>query len=250
MKTKIKKNSFSSIIPIAVFIFIWQILAYSANTPLFPTPGKVGIEFISLLKNGILLENLLSSLWRVTIGFLLGSIVGIITGILMGSNKIIEKSLQPLISILYPIPTLGWLPLLIIWIGINNRLPITLIFICAFFPVTYNTLTGIKEVKEEYIKSAKVLGASQKYTLRKVVIPMALPNIFSGLRQESGMVWRTVIAAEMFAVPNGIGSLLINAESLIRVDIIMVCLGVLSFMCFIFDRSFIYIENKMISEWR
>jgi|SRR6056297_221401 len=250
MKIKIKNYNLVSIIPIAVFLIIWQILGFIAKTPLFPTPGKVVIEFLNLLKSGDLIINLLDSLWRVVAGFVLGSLLGILTGISMGSNKIIEKSLQPLISMLYPIPTLGWLPLLVLWIGINNRLPIILIFICAFFPVTYNTLTGIKEVKEEYVKSAKVLGASKKYTLRKVIIPMALPNIFSGLRQESGMVWRTVIAAEMFAVPSGIGSLLINAESLIRVDIIMVCLGVLSFMCFIFDRAFIWIENKIIGEWR
>src|SRR6056297_673435 len=250
MKIKFKENNMISVVPIAVFIIIWQILGYAAQTPLFPTPVKVVFEFFNLLKNGVLISSLLASLWRVVVGLVLGSIAGIITGILMGSNKIFEKSLQPILSILYPIPTLGWLPLLILWIGINNKLPITLIFICAFFPVTYNTLTGIKEVKEEYIKSAKVLGASSKYTLKEVIIPMALPNIFSGLRQESGMVWRTVIAAEMFAVPSGIGSLLINAESLIRVDIIMVCLGVLSFMCFIFDRTFIWIENKIIGEWR
>jgi NitT/TauT family transport system permease protein len=168
----------------------------------------------------------------------------------MGLNKVVERSLSPLISVLFPIPTLGWLPLLMLWIGINEALPVTLIFICAFFPVAYNTLTGIKGVKEEYIKAARTLKASSWFILRHVIIPMALPNIFTGLRLEAGMVWRTVIAAEMFAISTGIGSLLINAESLIRVDVILVCLVVLSLMCTCFERIFLWLENKTTGAWR
>jgi NitT/TauT family transport system permease protein len=137
-----------------------------------------------------------------------------------------------------------------LWIGINEALPVTLIFICAFFPITYNTLTGIKEVKSEYIVAAKTLGASPWYIVRHVILPMASPNIFTGLRLEAGMVWRTVIAAEMFAIPTGIGALLMNAESLIRVDVIMVCLVVLSLMCFAFERMFLWVENRVTGAWR
>jgi len=250
MKRKISKNNLLYFAPVGIFLALWEISGYVVQTPLFPPLSKVTVEFCSLLSNGILLKSLGASLCRVLIGYTLGSIAGLAVGALMGVNKIVERSLQPLISVLFPIPTLGWLPLLMIWIGINEVLPVTLIFICAFFPVAYNTLTGIKEVKEEYIKTARTLGASRWYILRHVIVPIASPSIFTGLRLEAGMVWRTVIAAEMFAIPTGIGTLLANAETLIRVDIIMVCLVVLSVMCSIFERVFLWLENRATGAWR
>lgn len=250
MKRKIAMNDVFFLVPIGVFLVLWEIVGYVAQTPLFPPLSKVVREFYDLLSNGILLKSLGASLGRVLIGYILGSLAGLFVGTLMGINKVMECSLRPLISILFPIPTLGWLPLLMLWIGINEALPITLIFICAFFPVAYNTLTGIKEVKREYINAARTLGASPWFILCHVILPMALPNIFTGLRLEAGMVWRTVIAAEMFAIPTGIGALLINAETLIRVDIIMVCLVVLSLMCSVFERVFLWLENRLTGAWR
>lgn len=250
MKQSLFKNDLLYLVPISLFLVLWEIAGQNAQTPLFPPLSKVIEEFGSLLRNGILLKGLGASFGRVLIGYILGSMAGLFVGILMGVNKMAEYSLRPLISILFPIPTLGWLPLLMLWIGINEILPVTLIFICAFFPVAYNTLTGIKEVKEEYINAARTLGASSCYILWHVILPMASPNIFTGLRLESGMVWRTVIAAEMFAIPTGIGALLMNAESLIRVDIIMVCLVVLSIMCSIFERFFLWLERKATGAWR
>jgi NitT/TauT family transport system permease protein len=250
MKRVDLKNRLLYLLPIFCLIVLWEVAGHMAKTPLFPPFSKVIVEFGALLKNGILLENLGASLTRVAIGYFLGSLAGMIIGILMGLNRVVESSLSPLLSVLFPIPTLGWLPLLMIWIGINEALPVTLIFICAFFPIAYNTATGIKGVKVEYIKTARTLKASPWFILRHVIIPMALPNIFTGLRLEAGMVWRTVIAAEMFAIPTGIGALLINAETLIRVDIIMVCLILLSMMCLIFERFFLWLEYKTSGRWR
>lgn len=243
-------NLFISLFPIILFLSLWEILGCVAATPLFPAFSKVLKELIVIMNNGVLLRNFLPSFVRVIIGYLLGCSAGIAVGTFMGINRFAEYTLSPLISFLFPIPTLGWLPLLMLWIGINEALPITLIFICAFFPVVYNTHTGIKEVKKEYIDSAKSLGASSLFILLHVIFPLASPNIFTGLRMESGMVWRTVIAAEMFAIPNGIGSLLMNAESLLRVDIIMVCLLLLSILCTFFERCLLWIENKITGAWR
>lgn len=86
--------------------------------------------------------------------------------------------------------------------------------------------------------------------LTTVVMPLALPNIFTGLRLEAGMAWRVIIAAEMVAIPTGIGALMVKAESLIRIDIIIVCLIVLSLMCFSFEKFFIYLEMKITGQWR
>ena len=216
----------------------------------FPPFSTVIEQFYHLIANGVLVDNFLRSFFRVIIGFVAGSIAGLAVGIMMGWVDRLNKALNPIVSLLYPIPALGWLPLLMIWIGINELLPITIIFICSFFPVLYNTVTGIKNVDKDYIRVARTLGASDAKILATVVLPLALPNIFTGFKLEAGMAWRVIIAAEMVAIPTGIGALMIKAESLIRIDIIIVCLIVLAVMCLSFEKFFEYLETKMTAKWR
>jgi NitT/TauT family transport system permease protein len=241
------------LLPIAIFLALWEMIARLNLVPgqfSFPPFSTVVQEFYLLAANGVLGDNFLSSLTRVLIGFTAGSIAGILVGMIMGWKDIAHKALNPLINIIYPIPALGWLPLLMLWIGINEMLPITIIFICSFFPVCYNTVTGVRNVDKDYIQAARTLGASDTRILATVVMPLALPNIFTGLRLEAGMAWRVIIAAEMVAIPTGIGALMMKAESLIRIDIIIVCLIVLAIMCLSFERFFAFLEEKVTAKWR
>ena len=240
-------------LPIVIFLAVWEIVARLNLVPgqfLFPPFSTVVAEFYYLTANGVLGENFLSSLSRVLIGLTTGSLAGIAMGILMGWKEIANKALNPIFSLLYPIPALGWLPLLMLWLGVNEALPITIIFICSFFPVLYNTITGVKNVDPGYVKTARALGASDGRILRTVVLPLAIPNIFTGLRLEAGMAWRVIIAAEMVAIPTGIGALMMKAESLIRIDIIIVCLIVLAVMCLVFEKFFAYLEARLTRQWR
>ena len=238
------------IVPVIIFLILWEIIArinlISGHFP-FPPFSIVDAEFYYLSANGVLGNNFLSSFFRVLIGFSFGTIAGLCIGILMGWKTIIDKALNPIISLIYPIPALGWLPLLMLWLGIGEILPIAIIFICSFFPILYNTSTGIKTIDKNYIHVAKSLGASNREILTSIVIPLALPNIFTGLKLESGMAWRVIIAAEMVAIPTGISALMMRAESLMRIDIIIVCLIILAAMCFIFERFFLYLETKFTS---
>jgi NitT/TauT family transport system permease protein len=241
------------LLPIAVFLALWELVARFNLVPgelSFPPFSAVMVEFYNLAANGVLGDNFFASLSRVLIGFITGSVAGIAVGMLMGWRDNFHKALHPIISLFYPIPALGWLPLLMLWIGINELLPIAIIFICSFFPVLYNTVTGIRNVDKEYIQVARTLGASDAKILATVVMPLALPNIFTGLRLEAGMAWRVIIAAEMVAIPTGIGALMMKAESLIRIDIIIVCLIVLAVMCLVFERFFQYMEARITTRWR
>jgi len=241
------------VLPVVIFLAIWEMVARLNLVPgqfFFPPFSAVVVEFYYLTASGVLGDSFLASLVRVLVGFCAGSIAGITMGIIMGWSQGINKTLHPIISLFYPIPALGWLPLLMLWIGINEMLPITIVFICSFFPVLYNTVTGIRNVNKDYIQAARTLGASEARILASVVMPLALPNIFTGLRLEAGMAWRVIVAAEMVAIPTGIGALLMKAESLIRMDIIIVCLVVLAVMCLAFEKFFGYLEDKMTAKWR
>jgi len=245
-------ESIWGMLPVLVFITLWEAVGrfkLFSGQFFLPPFSAVLAEFYHLTTNGVLGKNFASSLVRVLVGLCSGSAAGIFVGVVMGWRKLINQALNPIISLLYPIPALGWLPLLMLWIGINEMLPITIIFICSFFPVVYNTATGIRNVDREYILAAETLGASNMRILFKVVIPLALPNIFTGLRLEAGMSWRVLVAAEMVAIPTGIGALLMQAESLVRVDIIMVCLIVLSVMCLLFEKIFALAEKRMVGRW-
>jgi NitT/TauT family transport system permease protein len=248
-----QKGGTWGIVPVAVALGLWELSARLEIFPgasIFPPFSAVVLELFDLARTGVLLENIVPSFLRVVIGLLAGAVSGVVVGTAMGWRSQIDNALRPIISLLYPIPALGWLPLLMIWIGINEWLPIAIIFICSFFPSCYTTATGIKSVDSRYIQAARSLGSSEIRILATVVFPLALPSIFTGLRLEAGMAWRVVIAAEMVAIPTGIGALLMRSESLIRVDTIIACLMVLSVMCFAFERLFILLESKVTGQWR
>jgi NitT/TauT family transport system permease protein len=243
----------AGLVPVAVFLLAWEAAARFSLIPgrlFFPSFTEVMVGFYRLLADGILLPHFFRSLVRVLIGFALGSAAGLLVGFAMGWSRIAHRSLHPILSLLYPIPALGWLPILMLWFGIGEILPIAVIFICSFFPVLYNTVTGVRGVDPQLIRAARSLGAGGRKLFTTVVLPLALPNIFTGFRLEAGMAWRVIIAAEMVAIPTGIGALLMRSESLLRLDIIIVCLMVLAVMCFAFERVFIVLERKFTGGWR
>ena len=252
MTTKGQVGNFWGVFPVAAALALWELVARMGLFPgdiFFPPFSAVARELYDLAVTGVLTRNFLPSLQHVLIGFALCAIAGTIVGTAMGWKRQVDIALGPIISLLYPIPALGWLPLLMIWIGINELLPVTIIFICSFFPICYTTATGIKSVDRRYVQAARSLGSSDLRILATVVFPLALPDIFTGLRLEAGMAWRVIIAAEMVAIPTGIGALLMRSESLIRVDTIIACLLVLSIMCFCFERAFLFLEQKITAEW-
>ena len=238
-------------IPILVFLAVWEIVSRLGVVPrqLLPSFSQVMAEAFDLIKSGVLLHHFLKSLVRVLAGFTVGSLAGLVCGLMMGWNELLHRSFSPIISLLYPIPALGWLPIFILWIGISELLPIAIIFTCSFFPILYTTASGVRSVDRNFLQVARTLGQPEGRILRTVLFPLALPSIFTGLRLEAGMAWRVIIAAEMIAIPTGIGALLMRAESLIRMDIIIVCLMVLALMCFSFERAFDLLEKGITKKW-
>jgi sulfonate transport system permease protein len=253
MSTKKRYVDLIGVLPVILLLVFWEAVVRMDFVPgdvLLPPFSAVVIELYNLAVTGVLARNFLPSLLRVILGLTAGAVAGILVGTAMGWRKNLGAAFGPIISLLYPIPALGWLPLMMIWIGIGEILPVVIIFICSFFPICYTTATGIKSVKSSYVHAARSLGASELRILATVVFPLALPDIFTGLRLEAGMAWRVIIAAEMVAIPTGIGALLMKSENLVRVDTIIACLVVLSVMCFCFERVFVLMENRITEQWR
>ena len=167
------------IIPVTLFLVVWELVAQLNVVPgqlYFPAFSDVIRELVLLVANGVLAEHFFRSLVRVLIGFSTGSLVGLTIGVLIGWNQLLNKALSPLISLVYPIPALGWLPVLMLWMGINELLPIAIIFIGSFFPVCYNTATGVRSVGQTYVWAARSLGASEITILFTIILPLAIPK--------------------------------------------------------------------------
>jgi len=241
-----------SAVSILSFFLLWEIIARSHFFPsiLFPPPSEVLSAGYDLLRSGILLKSVGHSLLRVFAGILVGLALAIPIGLLMGWVEIFDKMFGPIIGLLFPIPGIAWLPLLVVWMGLRPTLPILLISIVAFFPVLLNITTGVKSVDREAILAARTLGSSELRILLSVILPLSLPFILTGIRIEVALAWRVLVAAEMIAIPTGIGALMSRSESLLQIKAVMVCLGVLSLIGLFMDLSLRYVERRLTTNWR
>lgn len=216
--SKYKKVSgflISLIVPVLILI-IWEVAAVNGlvKETVMPRPSKIGETLWGLILNGKLPKDIFISLRRVLFGYTLGAAFGILVGILLGIFSKVNSLLRLLIEILRPIPIIAWVPVLILWVGIDESSKIIVIAIGTFWPVLLNVIGGIKNVDNKYLEVSTVFIKSKFTVITKVVIPAAMPSIFTGLRIASGSALMGVIGAEMFAASSGLGYMVAYAREM------------------------------------
>jgi len=156
-----------------------------------------------------------------------------LAGVAIGWSRVFEKTLEPTLQMLRPIPPVSWIPLAIIWFGIANKPAIFLVFLGAFFPVLMNTIHGVKTVDHNLVRAGAMMGATGRQLLTAIVFPAALPSIFSGLRIAIGSAWMLTVTAEMVAVKSGLGYVLWDSYYFLRYDLVlaaMISIGLLGYL--------------------
>ena len=214
-----------------------------------PAPSSILRESWAMLLSGEILANLRASLFRIGVGFLLGSALGVGVGLALGFFRLAEAVGIPVVHALYPIPKLALLPLIILWLGIGEFSKIAIIALGVFFPVLINTYAGVKNVDPLLIKVAVVFKASKKSMVRKVILPGALPVIFAGLKLAAGTALLLLVAAEMIAANEGIGAMILHYGDLMLTTKLMVGLLILSLLGIIFNRLLDFLESRIIT-WK
>jgi NitT/TauT family transport system permease protein len=177
-----------------------------------------------------LLSDLVASLRRVVLGFGVGAGLALPLGLLMGADRRTEGFLNPVVQFLRPIPPIAYIPLAILWFGLGDPPAIFLIAIGAFFPVLINTIAGVRNVDNIYIRAATNLGAGRVTMFRRVIVPAAMPYILSGMRIGIGTAFIVVIVAEMIAVNSGLGYRILEAREYMWSDKViagMIAIGLL-----------------------
>jgi ABC-type nitrate/sulfonate/bicarbonate transport system permease component len=217
---RIARNAF----PFVVVGAVWEAVAHLGFFPprFFPPLETIATTFARLTASGVLLHHTLDTLLRLLVGFALAAVVGVAIGILMGRSRRAEDYLLPLISIGAPIPGLAYAPLFLLWFGPGNVPAVILVAFVSAFPIIYNAWTGVKAVKEIWVRSAQAMGANDRRLFRHVILPGALPYIMTGLRLGLAQAWRILVGVEMLAaVPWGLGWLIFGAQEFLNTDVML-----------------------------
>ncbi|MEO0074643.1 MAG: ABC transporter permease [candidate division WOR-3 bacterium] len=264
------KNIILSIILPVTFLAVWQLVAVKLNNP-FLIPrleavlNRLTHPFANILETGSLLFNIGVSAIRVLMGFVLATLVAIPLGLLMGRINLVRRIIGPFVELFRPLCPIAWIPFamavfktytVVNLFGIRysntifDTIQVGMLFILfygAFFPILLNTIDGVLRVRDIYIESARVLATPPNQIFRKVILPAALPQIFTGLRVGLGVSWMVIIAAEMLpGSDSGIGYLIMYAYQLAEMDVLitgMILIGVvgalLSWFVQLISRPFV-----------
>ncbi|GIP39834.1 ABC transporter permease [Paenibacillus sp. J31TS4] len=243
-----KVPGYASLLGIAVILLLWELICrLEWVSPLFlPAPTAILTTGWEMITQGDLLQNVGASLYRIVLGFLLGASVGIAIGLALGFSRWAEAIGSPIVYSLYTIPKIALLPLIVLWLGIGELPKITIIALGVFFPVVINTYSGVKNVDAILIKAAVSFGASHMSVIRKVILPGALPVIFAGLKLAAGTSLLLLVAAEMIAAKQGIGSMVLHYGNLMLTTKLMVGVVVLSLLGLLFNRGLQWLENRLL----
>ena len=216
---------------LAILVF-WEVGVRLAliDGNLFPPPSKIFQALIDLAKLGLLWKDILASVWRVVIGFLIATLCAISLATLLARWGGLAKYVMPIIEIVRPISVIAWIPIAILWFGLGDKPAWFIIFLGSFFPIFTNTYLGIRSVEPIHVQAAQCLGAGRMLFLRKVLLPSALPYILAGMRVGLGVGWMCVIAAELIAATSGLGYMIQTARVLIETEKVlagMITIGII-----------------------
>ena len=242
-----------AILPFAVVGAAWELFARLGPFPpkLFPSLVTVGRTFVDLAGSGILLAHAQGTIVRLVLGFALAAVLGVAVGIAMGRYRSAEEVLLPLVSLGSPIPGLAYAPLFILWFGLGNLPAVLLVGLASSFPAAANTWTGVKSVKEIWIRAAEGMGAREDRLFRTVILPGALPYILTGLRLALAQAWRVLVAAEMLtSVPQGLGWLIFGAREFLNTDVMLAGIAVIGIIGLALERLvFARLERFTVVRW-
>ena len=245
----IARNAF----PFVVVFVLWETVARLGMFPprLFPSLVEVARAFINLTISGILPHHALDTVLRLLVGFVLAAIVGVALGILMGRSRRVEDIALPLVSIGAPIPGLAYAPLFLLWFGLGNKSAVLLVAFVSAFPIIFNTWTGVKAVKEIWVRSAQAMGANDRSLFVKVILPGALPYILTGLRLGLAQAWRILVGVEMLAaVPWGLGWLIFGAREFLNTDVMLAGVAVIGIIGLMLEKLvFQRLEQFTVVRW-
>lgn len=244
-------------IAIAIMLVLWQIFSFFPGVTL---PGPIQVvqdtwiliwwPFYRKSETDVgLFWQIFASLQRVAIGYFFAAVVGIALGILVGTNKMMSKALDPVFQLLRTVPPLAWVPIALAALQKNEPAALFVIFITAIWPILINTAVGVQQIPQDYNNVAKVLQLNKKKYFFKILIPSALPYIFTGLRIAIGLAWLAIIAAEIvMSGVAGIGFFIWDAYQTNNISEVILALFYIGIVGLLLDKFMAWLQTRILPE--
>ena len=243
------------ILPLIVAGMIWQ-LAVSfglIKAAVLPAPSMIAQEFYQLIwVKQTLLHHLVCSLYRLAIGYIFAVAVGIFAGALLGLNRTVREMFSPTLSLLMAVPTIAWVPILLVTMGLGDKTVITAIFFGGVFEMTYSTMAGIRSVNRQQINAARIMGVTGPKLYFKVLMPASLAMVMPALRLSNGYCWRALVGGEMLSamILWGVGKMIYEARFWNDVKIMFVGLLLIGIFSVLLDRILLKpLERATVERW-
>ncbi|MDH2325815.1 ABC transporter permease subunit [Cereibacter sp. SYSU M97828] len=215
-------NIISWLAPVG-FLLIWEAAARAGMIApqILPAPSAVAATGWKLIANGSLFQHLGASLARAAAGFVIGGSIGFGLGVLVGFSRLAEALLDRSIQMIRAIPFLAMLPLVIVWFGVDESGKIFMVSLAVMFPIYINTVLGIRQVDPKLLELARVTGLSWQATIRRIILPGAMPSVLTGVRYALAVAWLALVIAETIATTRGIGFLAMDAREFLQTNVIV-----------------------------
>ena len=234
-----------------VVVGAWQWVTASGRVPAYQLPGPVAVwnAGVDLAQRGLLVQYVAISTQRVLLGFVIGAGLGLAVGALVGLSRLADALLAASVGALRAVPSLAWVPLLILWMKIGEDSKITLIAIGAFFPVYTTVASALRHVDPHLVEVGRAYGLSGTRLFGRVQLPAVLPSVISGLRLALAQAWLFLVAAELIASSMGLGFLLMDSGNNGRVDRILLAIVLLALLGKLTDALIGFAEKHLLRRW-
>ncbi|WPO98113.1 ABC transporter permease [Pseudomonas sp. HR96] len=245
-RARLQRFGLPWLLPLALFA-LWQLGTRQGWLPeqVLPPPAYVYDALHDLVVSGDLWRNAAASLQRVVVGFGLGAVIGLSLGLVMGLSRSAEEYLFPTFNAMVQIPVLGWLPFALLLFGIGEPLKYALIAMAAMVPVTLCTLQAFRQAPAGLLEVGRVYGFSDRQQVLAIVLPAAVPTLFTGLRLGFTKAWLSLVVVELVASSEGLGYLIVYGRQLFQLDLVMAAVVVVGAVGWLIDRLFDLAEQRL-----
>jgi sulfonate transport system permease protein len=242
------RTALALVVPLAL-LGLWALATSVGGVKVYQlaAPADVWHELVALAQSGALWNNVAASAVRVAVGFACAFVAAVALGTLVGLSRRTEAALDPTLQALRAVPSLAWVPLLLLWLGIGETAKVTLIAIGAFFPIYVNLVAGIRGVDRKLVEVATVLGIRGIALARRVVLPAALPSLLVGARIGLTQAWLFLVAAELLASTRGLGFMLTEGQQISRTDEILTAIVLLALCGKLSESAMRALERRLLS---
>ncbi len=247
-------KSLISVLVVVLILVIWFLATNvgEISNVILPKPQDVWKSFLKLCTEGYgtnrdsLAVHMGTSMKRLLIAFGLSIITAIPVGLLCGYFPSVSAIFSPLVEFYRPIPPLAYYTLLVLWLGITESSKITLLYLAGFAPVFIACVSGVKRISADYLNASYMLGANKGQTFLHVILPAALPDIFTGIRTAIGVEYTTLVAAEMVAAKRGIGWMVLDASNWLKSDVVFVGVIIMGLTGILLNALILWLEHTLV----